>query len=525
MNLLIVDDQDQVLEGIKSSINWRNVSELDAVYYAHNVPEAKKIFLNRPIEILVSDIEMPGESGLELVAWVSVNFPETKCILLTAHANFDYAQDALRLKAIDYILQPVRYETLLAAVEKAAHLILQEQAARSSEGKQAFWDSFHEDAEQLILRDYFADGNMNALLEKALQLNLPLNKDTSYSLVLIDETLKSGSLDNWAEGDNKSLLLSLARHFYGQLTDYLCVFEQYSHHFWMLLHTSDSSEDFRTSSQSFIDFCRENYQISAVIYLGGNSLLSDLPLVYRNLYDLYRNNVASVNKLFTTDDLGRSEQAQSPMPASSSWAKYFCDQTNELVENAVIQYIRRTTENGDMNSRTLLALQQTFLDAFYESLHIRGIRIRDVYEQEDLFEAYTLSTRSTDDFLRFVRGISDYNRSLSSREEEDSSTIIETAQNYIAAHLSEELSRDLIARETHVSESYLSHLFPRETGLSLTDYITRERMILAKSLLQQSTLPVQMVAIKAGYNNISYFIRTFKKTYGVTPNDYRKKLS
>ncbi len=520
MNLLIVDDQKQVLDGIRNSIHFQEMPDIEDVYYALNAQEAKNIFLSRTVDILVSDIEMPGESGLQLLSWVGANFPETKCILLTAHANFDYAQDAIRLKAIDYILQPVRYEVLKETIEKAAHLILREQAERSSEGKRAFWDSFHEDAEQMILKDYFNDRNLELLFQKAAGMNLPLYPDTEYCLILIDETLENGSLDLWAEGQNKSKLLSLARHFYTQLCDYICVFEQYSHHFWMLLHGTDSMQDFSSSTQAFIDFCRENEGISMVVYLGSPEKLRDLPAIYQRLYSMYRDNVAYIQKLFTLDDT--AESPKPPMPASASWAKSFCDNTPELVENAITQYIRRTAENGAMTQKTLLALQQTFLDAFYESLHKRGIRIREVFEKEEIFEAYTLSTRSTEHFLRFVRLILSFNENLTSQPETESGSIIEAATEYISAHLSEEITRETIAKETHVSESYLSHLFPKETGMSLTDYITKERMTLAKSLLGTSTLPVQMVAIKAGYNNISYFIRTFKKTFGITPNDYRK---
>ena len=141
-----------------------------------------------------------------------------------------------------------------------------------------------------------------------------------------------------------------------------------------------------------------------------------------------------------------------------------------------------------------------------------------------MFESYTYSTRSVSDFLDFAHRICIYSRELSGAPEENAS-LTETVQEYITAHLSDELSREQIAREVHVSESYLSHLFTRETGISLSDYITKERMTFAKSLLAKSTLPVQMVAIKAGYNNISYFIKTFKKTYGMTPNDFRKSLT
>lgn len=522
MNLLIVDDQEQVLNGIRSSIDWEKVPQIENIYYAQDAKEAKNFFLKYNVDILITDIEMPGENGLELISWVSANFEETKCILLTAHANFDYAQDAIRLKAMDYILQPVRYEKLVEAVTKAVRQILQERAELSPDSKQIFWDNFHDDAERLIFRNFFAGGSLGILLKKAEKLNVPLSINDDYTLILVDETLESSSLDKWAEGENKSMLLSLARYFFGQLTDYLCVFEQYSHHFWMLLHSQDKSEDFKISSLSFIEFCRENYQISAVIYLGERKKLGELPKTYQKLYQMYLDNVAFIKKLYLSDGEEELDRIDVPMPSSSSWTKYFDEQTTELIESALNQYIIRTKESGKMSSRLLLLLQQTFLNAFYESLRARGARIQNIFEQKDLFEAYTLSTRSIEDFQNFVQKICAFNRTFSQDSAKDTDSIVEAAQNYVSSHLFEELSRDRIAHEIHVSESYLSHLFPKIMGISLTDYIIQERMSLAKSLLKGSTLPVQIIAIKVGYNNISYFIRTFKKTYGLTPNDYRK---
>lgn len=519
MNILIVDDQKQVLDGIRASIAWEDFPEIKQVYYEGNAASAKNRFLETPIDLLVSDIEMPGESGLELLSWVNANFPGTKCIMLTAHASFDYAQDALRMKAIDYILQPVRYEVLKESIRKGIRLIREERMGQDP----SFWNRFHGDVEKLILKDYFADGKLETLLEKARQIHVPLAEEEEYILLLIDETLESGSLDSWADRSNTSLLLTLARQYFSRITDYCCIFEQYTHHFWILLHATGEPQDYYSITQSFIDFCRENDRISMVVYLGKRETLENLPAIYSGLYDLYRNNVAYVQKLFTLEDNTPVQAA--PMPPSVSWPGLFANRMTDVIETQILAYIRRTTESGSMNSRTLLALQETFLHTFYESLQQRKLRIRNVFEQEEYFDILTQATRSTEDFLRFMRKIFEYNAALDPLvQEEDATNIVEKAQEYIAAHISEELSRETIARETFVSESYLSHLFPKETGQSLTSYITNERMALAKSLLTKSTLPVQIIAIRAGYNNISYFIKTFKKTYGVTPNDYRKGI-
>ena len=69
MKLLIVDDQPSVSEGLKKGIAWEEL-QIDEVFAAYNALEAREILNSRPIDIMLCDIEMPVENGLQLLAWV-----------------------------------------------------------------------------------------------------------------------------------------------------------------------------------------------------------------------------------------------------------------------------------------------------------------------------------------------------------------------------------------------------------------------------------------------------------------------
>ena len=79
---------------------------------AYNAFEAKQILLTQRVDIMLCDIEMPVENGLALFRWVQEQGLDTECIFLTAHADFYYAKEAVRLGGFDYILQPARYEDI-----------------------------------------------------------------------------------------------------------------------------------------------------------------------------------------------------------------------------------------------------------------------------------------------------------------------------------------------------------------------------------------------------------------------------
>ncbi|MNG22693.1 Bifunctional transcriptional activator/DNA repair enzyme AdaA [compost metagenome] len=90
-------------------------------------------------------------------------------------------------------------------------------------------------------------------------------------------------------------------------------------------------------------------------------------------------------------------------------------------------------------------------------------------------------------------------------------------------HISQDLTREDIAAFLHFNPAYLSRLFKKETGLSLSDYIMDQRMKQAKRLLSESDLKVSDVAEITGYRNFSYFSKLFKKQEGFTPQEFRKR--
>ncbi len=92
---------------------------------------------------------------------------------------------------------------------------------------------------------------------------------------------------------------------------------------------------------------------------------------------------------------------------------------------------------------------------------------------------------------------------------------------YIDMYYYQELSVQQIANLFHIQQSQLSAKFIRETGMSLTDYITKVRLDYACSLLALSADPVSTICLKSGIPDSSYFAKLFRKTYGMTPTEYR----
>lgn len=118
MKLLIVDDEYFAVQGVLDGVNWELLA-FDEVLAAYSYTQAVEVFEKTEVEILLCDIEMPDESGLDLVEWVNANSPQTVCIILSCHSEFDFARQAVQLECMDYVLKPVRYEVLTGVLGKA----------------------------------------------------------------------------------------------------------------------------------------------------------------------------------------------------------------------------------------------------------------------------------------------------------------------------------------------------------------------------------------------------------------------
>lgn len=117
MNLLVADDEFLIRNGIVS-LDWTGIG-ITKIFMAFNGLEAKKLIDQEVVDILLSDIKMPGMSGLELAEYIYKNRKPVKVILLTGFGEFEYAKQAIRSHVSDYILKPIVPENLLESVSRA----------------------------------------------------------------------------------------------------------------------------------------------------------------------------------------------------------------------------------------------------------------------------------------------------------------------------------------------------------------------------------------------------------------------
>ena len=119
MRLLMVNDASLELHTMERDIPWASCG-VDRVFTAESAAQAREILEKEPMDLLLCDIEMPGENGISLIRWIRERQLDIDCILLTCHVDFTYAKAAITLGCREYIVIPAPYSEIAETVRRIA---------------------------------------------------------------------------------------------------------------------------------------------------------------------------------------------------------------------------------------------------------------------------------------------------------------------------------------------------------------------------------------------------------------------
>ncbi|WP_337099175.1 response regulator transcription factor [Paenibacillus sp. YIM B09110] len=534
--LLLVDDEAHVVDRFATTIDWKSIN-IEQVYRAYSSLEALELLSQFSIDIVITDIKMPGMSGLQLLAEIRRLWPKTKCILLSGYSDFDFAKQAILHQTEDYLLKPVKEDELLATVKRV--LIKLEQNWEEVLSSQRMSYTLKENMPLLranLLQELLQGKKWSAelLQEKMARLEMGSHVWSAISLMVIrlDESFLQYELEDlaWKE----YAVSNMVEELFG--TRYAIWHTKDAHDYLVFVMTAKQDDGDQDDSVWF-ERTAASLQSAACTYLKSKiSILvsnkgkfpSDVAAYYNRAISSFRKRIGNERELF----MRLEDEPTSEPPIYSLQSLYDPPTLIHLLEAArweiideKLRYIFESMEHGDDPSQEhLLEIYFTIASAYTYITHKNGRHLADLIGSHFDRMSEGIPFRSLNHLREWSFRTLQHIRDDMERETKDSrSTLIRDIQTFIEENVTRDISLQKIAENVFLHPVYVSKVYKLETGENMSDYVQRVKMKKAEYMLKQSNEKIYEIAALLGYQRPHSFIYAFKKMYGMTPQDYRDR--
>ncbi len=532
--VMIVDDEPAVLEGLAYTMPWEEL-EVEQVHQASSAAEALALLNLHHVDIVITDIRMPGMSGLELIQEIRRTWSGVRCIILSGHGEFEYAREAIRMETTDYLLKPIEADELTETVRS-----VQDKLRAEWEQIGAYRETVHTLREHMPLLQSKALGDLlqgrmperERIAQRLGMLGLPFRCGEPVALLLIrleDEFYSYGTsglhLLEYA-------VCNITEEIFGKHFATWCHMDSLGYLIFAIQDREAAGLAADGERQRLIERLAAQLQMSVLTYLKGaiSIMISrwgifpeEAHLIYESALTSFHKRIgSSTGQFYSMGSEPEEEEAEAldelyRLPTllhsleTGSW------EAAEAKLNAVFQDLHRHFPDSREHVKETL---YSVAGAFSHFAHKNGKRLSDllpaaaaVPEGEGVRSIAQLEEWS-------FRALELLRHSTKNRLFDSRRSVLAKVQSYIQDHLESGVSLQTIADHVHFHPVYLSKLYKQETGETLSDYINRIRMEKALYLLKESGQKIYEIASQVGYEN-TYFIKLFKKQFGMTPQEFR----
>ncbi|MFD0693811.1 response regulator [Paenibacillus sp. GCM10027628] len=519
--VMLVDDDVPMMKYVTKLIDW-DALRLSLVGSAQSGVKALALFREHQPDLVITDIGMPQMDGMELAVELQKLKPDVKIMFLTCHEEFHYARKALQLSAEDYLIKDEltaqqletalkkTLQTLLADKERLEELTYKQDILKHRETwKAQFWTQLLAGASNEIIHNQgarlgiewklphfvVAVGNLqyrsfpkkycysdiSLLLYAISNISEELPLEGFTITTLIDKETRLIAIANFQNDLSRNAVEDLDKHLSklkNKIAEYLNI---------------DVVFNFGATFKGI-----ENIQSQYRLLMQRERLM-----FYEEVSDVPR--LPDENSVWNPDVMGI---------LGGEW-----------------QRLEEATKNGD-DSLVMESLES--LEAKAETYRLDPDELLSKSSQWIRHIELQFNQTSDDAFHRCLLNCSRWTEAKELLEHKvhtllGSGTVawiekkpkLQLIDQYISDHLSENISLVDIANYLFLNPSYFSRYFKQESGLNFTDYMHRYKMKIACKLLKEKQHSTEIIALKLGYMERTYFSKVFKKYIGVSPKDYR----
>lgn len=525
LKVVIADDEQHICRLIHALVEWETM-DMEVMEFASNGLEAIDLVGKWSPDILITDIRMPGCDGMELIKSVRSSHPNIEIVIISGHAQFAYAQTAMRYSVGNYLLKPINKvelnQTLLTISDRIC------ERKKSESGLQQLIEHTENSKHQMksSLIAHLLDGTLeeptSAMLREGCGLEV---QGLAYQTFIVkvdftDITLNRSVIEVAHEKAHAIIEANLRN-----LCSEIIVKEKISMAYGIIFYDGKKSEDIRR----VIRDCLNQLMMQKSI-LGPLTFTIALSSVRRDTKQLVDSLVESAT-LIEERLVTSVERIIESIPR----------EPGAISPNALEKYIRMILQAIQVYSKedAVLAVEELKREVISAG-NPRGAEVQKLVLSAGATLLMQVNYKNQQDANEKFRGEcevcgtieqlfdtllnlgEDIITEMEKERESDILRPVRLAKQYIRNHYNEQITLEEVSEVVGLSTSYFSALFKKETGEGFAKYLIGIRMDEAKRLLRESSLSASAICKTVGYNDSKHFTHTFEKATGLKPSAYRK---
>ena len=491
--ILIVDDEPLIVSGLSQKVDWARLG-CRVVGTAQNGLAALNLLDELEPDILLTDIVMPGATGLELAAYVKEKHLRTRIILLSTYDSFDYAREGIRIGVCDYILKPIDLDKLREAVQKAADELnagcgefpALPEAVQTPIGRDQLFERAVCGPSPSISEEQFRAFFPQGVVLCLKAFNEPASSELKTLRALRQEliaALRQRGLRDYSRIDHQSATFLIPLEPSMSLTELRSCVEgivcQVPRSPGMVCVATASQEIFPLSQlhQAYLTCLK---QLDQAWFATESCFWEPLP-------------IHAVMVQHELDDV-RSALTNGSLPHLTKAFDALCDR---LIEGHDPEHAAHTLREVHRLATASASLSGMVAKPAFDA-NIRGV-------------SFACLSSSVFQYLVEICQFISQCKHVAGRLR------LMMLDNYTRPDFNQAQAAQIMG----VSPSYLSRLFKKEMGQNFQDMLVQMRLEKARELLRETLLRHCDIARQVGFEDERYFSQVFRRYTGLTPGQYR----
>lgn len=509
--VLIAEDEKPARELLKMALDWKALGFAPPIE-ASNGKQAWALYTQYHPDFVITDIQMPVMDGLELIQEIKADNPHQRVVILSCHESFSYAQQAIRMGVMDYIIKDSMNPDVLAQILLSKPS--EEPAGTQQDGQPGFLKEF--------LQGTFTAAQLQA------RFSLPLQR---YNFICCALAGKKG-VETAAQVAAVCMCLRDVLHTFhggdvcwgGENLFYVCAF---------LPKTVSAMEalNLRTRLTQMV-LNAACAALNDVITLGVSTQTAEFAALPHKLTE-----AKTALQCFVFWGRGKVlyyDKTQTPLCLAdvktlnlrvARIKQALLENACELCRSELVLLYEKDL-SGMMQYNYLVHVNTLLLSALTDQCLTNNIPFEKVFGSEVLVQPpEAAGCETVQEMLAwYLARIDCYFACILQNKEYVQSPRVQKICAYIRTNFNQDISLETIADHFRLHKVYLAKIFKTEMGCSVNEYIRNVKAEKAKELLGQNQLKISAIVEMLGYNNPQTFYNVFRSCVGVSPKEYRKHI-